>query len=276
MRNLAKIAKVIAVGTAVTFGASNFVNAATISFGGTVATDNSGLTSDYIDPITGGGVGYFIETFDQATGDAANPGSTAYNDDYEGAGTFDDTCAVNSLNGTAASVGVTGDTSESGVRIGSIANYAAAPANDETCYAFVSNNGSGTATFEFDYSDLIAAYSDTGITYLGFYWGSVDVYNTFEFYSGGDLVTTITGSELLAELGGTSGDQVDDSSNVYVNIDFSFAEQFDTLVITTTGIAGEFDNIVIGLSSRPTPAPAGIALFAVGLIAAGVRSRFKK
>ena len=117
-----------------------------------------------------------------------------------------------------------------------------------------------------------------GITYLGFYWGSVDTYNDFKFYSDGNLVTQITGTQLLSALGGQSGNQSSPASNAYVNIAFSIAEQFDTLVIDTSGIAGEFDNIVIGLSTReiPVPAPTGLALFAFGLVALGLRSRLKR
>lgn len=275
MRKLATLAKILAVGSALSLGVSTSSNAATVSFGGNTALDGSGLTSVYIDPTNLAVPGYFIETFDQATGYGV-PGSLDYNDDYEGAGTFDDRCAVNSINGGPASISATPPSNEVGVRIGTVPSYAAAPADDTTCYAFLTNNRSGVATFEFDYSNLIAANADTGITYLGFYWGSVDTYNEFEFYSGGELVSQITGTALLDKLGGESGDQDADTSNVYVNIDFSFKEQFDTLVVRTTGVAGEFDNIVVGLTSRPVPAPAGIALFACGLIALGLRSRYKK
>ena len=127
-------------------------------------------------------------------------------------------------------------------------------------------------------SSSLSANTELGITYLGFYWGSVDTYNDFEFYSGGTLVTTITGTELLSELGGTSGNQTSSLSNEYVNIAFSIEEQFDTLVISTSGVAGEFDNIVIGLSTREiaVPAPTGLALFAFGLVALSLRSRLKK
>jgi hypothetical protein len=134
----------------------------------------------------------------------------------------------------------------------------------------------GTAQVTFDYSVLLDANDDTGITYLGFYWGSVDTFNNFSFFSGGELVTRITGTELLDQLNGQSGNQNSENSNVYVNIFFNFNEQFDTLVLSTTGVAAEFDNIVIGLSQRPVPAPAGIAFLACSLILLSVRSRFKK
>ena len=278
MNKFSSFTKALSLTAAVVLGSTNVANAASITFGGVAASDNSGLTSSFIDPITGGLSGYFIETFDVATGDPSFPGSTAYTTPG-----FESECAVNSLNAGPIGVDVTANPTEVGIRKGTQNNVAAAPANDTTCYGYLTNNGSGVATTVFDYNQLLSFYttlysSNTllGITYLGFYWGSVDTYNDFEFYSDGNLVTSITGSQLVNSV--TSGNQSSPSSNVYVNIDFSIAEQFDTLVIKTSGIAGEFDNIVVGLSTReiPVPAPTGLALFAFGLIALGLRSRLKK
>ena len=280
MNKFSSFSKVISLTAALVLGSSNVANAASITFGGVPASDNSGLTSSFIDPITGGLSGYFIETFDVATGDPSFPGSTAYTTPG-----FESECAVNSLNNSPIGVDVTANVSEVGIRKGSVSNVAAAPANDTTCYGYVTNNGSGTSSITFDYNDLLAYFTSSlnsttllGITYLGFYWGSVDTYNDFKFYSDGNLVTQITGSQLLSALGGQSGNQSSPASNAYVNIAFSIAEQFDTLVIDTSGIAGEFDNIVVGLSTReiPVPAPAGLALFAFGLVAIGLRSRLKR
>ncbi|TPV62095.1 PEP-CTERM sorting domain-containing protein [Aestuariibacter sp. GS-14] len=280
MNKFSSFTKALTLTAAVVLGSSNVANAATITFGGATANDGSGLTSSFIDPVTGGLSGYFIETFDIATGDPTFPGSTAYTKPG-----FESECAVNSLNGGPIGVDVTASASEIGVRKGTLNNVAAAPANDTTCYGYVTNNGSGTSSITFDYNDLLTYFTSTlssntllGITYLGFYWGSVDTYNDFKFYSGGSLVTQITGSQLLSALGGQSGNQSSPASNTYVNIAFSIADQFDTLVIDTSGIAGEFDNIVIGLSTReiPVPAPTGLALFAFGLVALGLRSRLKR
>lgn len=272
MKKLSQVAKIVSIGSALVFGSLS-VNAATVSFSYDAATDGSGLTSQYIDPLTGGLPGYFIETFDQATGDPLFPGSTAYND----AG-FDQDCAVNSANGGPAGVLLTPPSGNVGIRQGTVARVAAAPADDTTCYGYLSNNGSGTASFTFDYSQLLSAFSDTGITYLGFYWGSVDTYNDFNFYSGNTLVTRIRGRHLLNTLGGTSGNQNAAGSNVYVNIDFSFAEQFDRLVIETSGVAGEFDNIVVGLSQRNinVSTPGNAALLLLGLATMAFRLRRKK
>ena len=142
----------------------------------------------------------------------------------------------------------------------------------------------GVASYvDIDYKDFLASIGDispnlanSSINYLGFYWGSVDAYNSFEFYSDDVLVAQITGPELLAQLNGKAGDQVADSSNVYVNINFSFDESFNRFRVITSGIAGEFDNIVVGLDQRPVSAPASLAFLGLGLLGLGLGRRFKK
>ena len=269
MNRFPYVAKSLLFSAVLVFSVSNQSLAASISFGGANASDGSGLTSSFMDPINGGLSDYFIETFDIATGDPLFPGST----DYTVSG-FENECAVNSLNNSPIGVSVSASSNEIAVRKGSVTNVAAAPANDSTCYGYATNNGQGTATISFDYTNLLNYYSalngnnmQLGITYLGFYWGSVDVYNDFYFYSGGSLVSSITGAALLSQLGGRSGNQTSPDSNAYVNIAFSIAEQFDTLVINTSDIAGEFDNIVIGLSTREIPvnAPGATLLLLFGL-----------
>ncbi|MBO1256521.1 PEP-CTERM sorting domain-containing protein [Alteromonas sp. 5E99-2] len=255
---------------------------------GVTATDSSGLTSQFIDPLDPQGTnGFFIETFDQIPGTPDELlGETGFNANSD-TENFDSECAVNSLGGGISGVSVTPSAADDtdnvlNVRSGTNVGVGAAPANDETCFGYVTNADLGTneeASVTFDYSQLLSENGDTGITYLGFYWGSVDTFNDFTFFSNGVEVATLTGVELLAQLDGTSGDQLDDNSNVYVEIEFDFEDQFDTLVFSTRGVAAEFDNIVIGLSQRPiieTPAPAGLALLAGGLLLLSLRSRSKK
>ena len=89
-------------------------------------------------------------------------------------------------------------------------------------------------------------------------------------------MSRITGAELLAELNGTAGDQEADSSNVYVNIAFDASEAFNRLRVVSSGIAGEFDNIVVGLDKRDVPAPTNLAILGLGLLGLGMSKRFKK
>ena len=279
MKNILNKSKVFSASLVLAIAMAGTASAATITFGGQVATDGSGKTSNKIDSsniITDVNQGYFVETFDVATAVPAfgSANNTTYN---KGVSTG---CAINSplmINSSPAN--------SLGVRKDSVKNVAAAPANDTTCYAYTTNNGSGTSSVSIDYTNFLAniggavpALAGSYIDYLGFYWGSVDSYNTFEFYSNNVLVKSITGVELLAQLGGVSGDQVSDRSNVYVNIDFTPAEAFNKFVVKTSGIAGEFDNIVVGLNQRPdkVPAPAGLALLGLGLVGLGFSRRLKK
>lgn len=265
------LASAIVLGLAVSASA----NAATVTFGGQDATDGSGRTSAFIDSsnLLDGSTGYFVETFDDAT---QTVGVGAGSDQYNADSSFDATCAVNGA-GTPGINVTTSSATALGVRSGSVSNVAAAPLNDTTCYGYTPGQGGSLPSWvEIDYSGFLAAQLDTGITYLGFYWGSVDTYNDFSFYSGNDLVAEISGADLLAQLGGVSGSQTGVKSNVYVNIAFSFADAFDKVRITSTGVAGEFDNIVIGLKNRPVPAPAGLAFLGLGLLGLGLSKRFKK
>lgn len=261
-------------------------NAATVNFGNAnnlngvaqSASDGSGLTSVNVPAtnLTDGSNGFVVETFDQATQLIPfPPGSEEYNDPG-----FDE-CAVN---GTGSGIGVSTSSSGAfGVRKGSIANVAAAPLDDITCFGYTPQDRATLPSWvEVDYAAFLNLpdFVDVGITFLGFYWGSIDTYNDFSFFDNdGDLIQTITGESLLTLAGGTSGNQNSPESNLYVAIDFTHAESFTKLRIDSTGVAGEFDNIVIGLQNRPAvpvPAPTGIALLGLGLLGLGLRKRLRK
>ena len=61
-----------------------------------------------------------------------------------------------------------------------------------------------------------------------------------------------------------------------MNINFSVAEAFTRLRVVSSGVAGEFDNIVVGLSNREVPAPAGLAFLGLGLIGFALRKKLQK
>lgn len=251
-----------------------------------VATDNSGLTSAFVSadninqvPFTQPN-GYFVETFDKVASPAG-----AENEDFN-VPNLSDGCAVNSI-------GVTLTESQPGVanvRSGSTSGVAAAPLSDKTCYAYTTPGADGsTPSFvDIDYTNFLAAASIASpnpngvfINYLGFYMGSVDTYNEFEFYKSGDMspLTSIDGSDILNALSGSSGNQTSELSNVWIELSFSAGEAFDRLRIISTGIAGEFDNITIGLNNRPqtpVPAPTGLAILGLGLLGLGLRKRYSK
>ena len=279
--------------------------AAVITFGGVTASDNSGLVSSLVPNIgnlvnsnvldpNNPNFGLFIETFDSATAMTVfgGAGSTAFN---TAAGNANG-CALNS---TAGGISVTSSGNNAfAITKGSVSGVAAAPANDNTCFGFTpAPGGALPAWVAIDYSNLLAGFSATyggtwRIDYLGFYWGSVDNYNDFMFYdtsingiqnfspfaAQGDsnpFTSMLTGNNLLAQLGGSSGNQQSPQSNAYVNINFAPNESFTSLAIRTSGVAGEFDNIVIRVSQvGSVPTPASLGLLGLGLVGiAGLRRR---
>jgi hypothetical protein len=282
MATLFNRTKLITIAALLTLAASQHASAATITFGGQVATDDSGKTSLKVNADNTINPGFFVETFDTAT---AVQGVTPANNTTYNVDGASDGCAINSPLDISFGPGTPDGTEILGVRNDSVSSVAAAPAGDTTCYAYTTPAVNGVDSYvDIDYSEFLAtigtevdpSLAGSTISYLGFYWGSVDNYNSFEFYSGTDLVASITGNELLTSLRGTAGDQVDDRSNVYVNIDFTFAEAFDKFRVITSGVAGEFDNVTIGLEQRPVTAPGSLAFLGLGLLGLGLGRRFKK
>ena len=240
----------------------------TISYGGQAATDGSGVTSSLVAPsnVVGFGSGYFIETFDAATAmniPGVGAGSTAYN--ISGASTG---CAVNSL-GSGSGIGI-------GTSSGSALGAAAPAGNTGSCFAYTPGPGKVVpAWIEIDYSSLLAALpGNPAVNYLGFYLGSVDTYNSLQFYRGTETTPflSLSGSQILGANGGTTGNQIANGSNVYININF-VGESFTKFRFTTTAVAAEFDNIVGGLTNRPVSAPATLALLGLGLLGMSLRRR---
>ncbi|MDD2557928.1 MAG: PEP-CTERM sorting domain-containing protein [Desulfuromonas sp.] len=259
------------------------VQALTIDFSHQVPTDGSGKTSAY--GVSADNValsGYFIETFDQ-------PGTTARTVQAIGgsikiaAGAGFNTLDPEKLIVTGGGMGITS---------GSTPNVAAAPAGDTTHYAFGPGHGTNTsnATVKIENTAFTAYQPGLFIQYLGFYIGSVDTYNSIAFYSGDGLLKTesgflidgiLSGSEILAAMHGISGNQLDDRSNVYVNLFFDNDELFTAFEFRTTGIAFEVDNVVtrVGLdqvpyqSPAPVPEPSTFLLLGGGLVALGFISR---
>jgi hypothetical protein len=222
-----------------------------------VGGDQSGRTSPLLPASNAAtlGSGVFIETFS-----AINGGGNA-----QGCG-LDTPSSLATLSGGTY-----------GFRSGSVRG-AAPPAGDSTCYAYgPSIGGPLPDQVNINYSGLISTFGNgSGLNYLGLYYGSIDGYNDLIFYNAqNQVIKTVTGASLISEFHGVAGNQSADSSNIYVNLYFTAAEQFTSFSFRTTGLAFEMDNVSVGFNVTPIPEPASIALLGMGLAALGATRRRK-
>lgn len=254
--------------------------ALTLTFGGQVPTDGSGLTSAVgVDVNNNPLAGYYIETFDKPNDPDYQPtivlpgGGTIH---VAPGGGFNSLNPVTDLEITSGS--------SIAIQQGSTVNVAATPANDTTFFAYGPGPGNSTGSavsLKVKYADTLSSFQyvtgvDHYINYLGMYYGSIDTYNNIAFYSNGSLIQgtgllsdgILTGQEVLNALNGSSGNQYLPGSNVYVNMFFDTTDSFDAFEFRTTGIAFEVDNIVTGIA--PVPEPSTIVLLGLGLFGMAV------
>jgi hypothetical protein len=217
----------------------------------TAAGDHSGKTSYLLgaDNVAQAGSGIFVETFDARNG---NRNGFA--------------CGLDT---PSSLVSITGGTY--GFRSGTLANVAAAPAGDTSCYAYGPTQGGPLPDkVTINYSGLLSELGASSLNYFGLYYGSIDTFNDLTFYNAnGGVIARITGTSLISQFKGTSGNQTADSSNIYVNLFFDPAERFTSFAFSTSGIAFEMDNLAVGVNvARNVPEPASLALvgLAIGAI----------
>lgn len=103
--------------------------------------------------------------------------------------------------------------------------------------------------------------------YFGVLWGSVDAYNTLEFFSGMTSVGTITGTDVSASANGDQGA----NGTYYVNINSDVS--FDKVVASSSRFAFEFDNVAYHTEALTVPEPVSMALLSLGLIGVGFTRR---
>lgn len=141
------------------------------------------------------------------------------------------------------------------------AYFGESPANgyDNTQYVVVYSSGTATLSFS------------TPMNYLGLLWGSVDTANTLTFYdSANNVIGTITGANILALTGDSSGDYLGPNGTAYVNITSTVA--FSKAVFASPAYAFEFDDVAYAVI---VPEPASYILIGVGLCLLAFVSRSK-
>ena len=120
----------------------------------------------------------------------------------------------------------------------------AQPYSDDTNYMAVLGGGSETI-----------AYAG-GKTEFGLYWGSVDTYNSLQFYDGTTLEATVAGAAVAPLM--SNGGQTSYASNGYVLI--GGLPKFTSVVVSSSSNSFEFDNVVAA------PEPSTWAMLGIGFV----------
>ena len=146
---------------------------------------------------------------------------------------------------------------------GSVAGKYAAPAlndgkNRYLTVAYPKQVGSHTITL-----------GTSSYNYFGLYWGSIDDYNTLQFFNGDRLVHTLTGLNVI-EASKLFGNQIAPGANRYVNI-FLGDDFYNRIVISTTQFAFESDNHAFAR----VPEPGSLVLLGLSVLGAGAVRRLR-
>jgi len=167
------------------------------------------------------------------------------------------TMTFNGLTALPAGFVAQGATPAAGLATGNLSNVFLEPTGDTSTYL---TTGTG---FILDYA------IPAGSTYFGFYWGSTDIYNTFQINESNGSDLQITGSTLASMFPGIN---VNGNNSYFVNLYADAGTTFTSAGFASSNYAFEVDNI-----ATATPEPASIAMLAGGLlvVAGSLRRRRK-
>jgi len=126
------------------------------------------------------------------------------------------------------------------------------------------------------------AISVTGLDNMfGLFWGSVDSGNRIDFYSDGERVAEIWGSDLVTRLTALEGNS-DFLNGTGSNFGFDVYLNF-TGIQGRDGIFGQFDevrlsssNIAFEVATAAVPVPGMLGLLGLGLLGIGAAGRWRK
>ena len=94
--------------------------------------------------------------------------------------------------------------------------------------------------------------------YFGLLWGSIDTFNSLDFWNGADHVVTVSGTDALFAAH-NSGDQ-GVAGTFYVNLFADLGVHYDKVVATSGNYAFEIDNVAYGLNLGVPDSGATVAL----------------
>ena len=145
-------------------------------------------------------------------------------------------------------------------RTGNAPGQYAAPAGDSTVYLTVGPTDGSPITITLG----------TAANYFGFYAGSLDLFNMVQFFLGGVLIDSFTGTQINAVA--FPGTAANGSNAEY--IDYFPTGLYDRIVYSSSSNAFETDNHAFGIATPGRlPEPSPVLLMGLGAIALLLRRR---